>query len=72
MKTFRWLLISFILSNCTFVQLKAQNTEREIDSLSRVAQQAPDSLKYDIYNRMGFYYIFNNRKRADSILKSAI
>lgn len=72
MKTFSWLLISFFIFNCLFFQAEAQNTEREIDSLSRVAQNAPDSLKYDIYNRMGFYYIFNDRKRADSILKSAI
>lgn len=72
MKTFRWLLISFIIFNCLFSQAEAQNTEREIDSLSRVAQNAPDSLKYDIYNRMGFHYIFNDRQRADSILRSAM
>lgn len=72
MKTFRVLLILIVVFHCSLLQVDAQNTEREIDSLSRVAQNAPDSLKYDIYNRMGFHYIFNDRKRADSILRRAI
>ncbi len=65
-------LLSFVITLFIIISVNSQNTKKEIDSLRVVALTAQDSLKFDIYNRMAFYYIFNDVNKADSILQSAM
>lgn len=48
------------------------NFEKKLDSMSTLAAKSGDSLKYDIYNQMAFYYVFRDSIKADSILRKNI
>ncbi|MEZ4858558.1 MAG: sensor histidine kinase [Flavobacteriaceae bacterium] len=50
----------------------AQSVPREIDSLMQVAKTANDSVKLRIYNKVSFYYIFNNPSKAKELLLKGI
>ncbi len=49
--------------------LFSQNQEREIDSLLKVAEKSNDSIWYETHREISFYYIFNNPKKSDSLIK---
>ena len=72
MKTVKLLLVLLIINGGWLFELRSQNAKQVIDSLSQVAMTAPDSLKYNIYNKIGFHYVFSDRSKADSILKKGI
>lgn len=55
-----------------FERANSQDENREIDSLMNVAQTANDSLKFGIYNDVGFYYIFNDPEKGKKLLSKAL
>lgn len=62
----------FLLCLFCTVAATGQNAARKIDSLLQVAAKADDSTKFRIYNRVGFYYIFNELPKAQELLKEGI
>src|SRR5690554_5790088 len=45
-----------------------QSAQKKIDSLMQVAESANDSVRLRIYNRVSFYYIFNNPQKAKELI----
>lgn len=50
----------------------SQEASKKMDSLMRVAESSNDSLKLRLYNKISFYYIFNEPERAKKLLIKAI
>ncbi|MCW9036640.1 tetratricopeptide repeat protein, partial [Altibacter sp.] len=62
------LLIFLFINGILFSQSQAQ----KIDSLLQVAETANDSVRLRIFNKVGFYFIFNDPPRAKQLLQNAI
>ncbi|MAP53956.1 tetratricopeptide repeat protein [Altibacter sp.] len=62
------LLIFLFFHGILFSQSQAQ----KIDSLLQVAETANDSVRLRIFNKVSFYYIFNDPPRAKQLLQNAI
>ncbi|MCZ4319529.1 tetratricopeptide repeat protein [Aequorivita viscosa] len=52
--------------------LLAQSAQKKMDSLMVVAATSNDSVKLRIFNRVSFYYIFNEPERAKKLLLTGI
>lgn len=52
--------------------LYSQSTSKKMDSLMQVAESSNDSIKLRHYNRISFYYIFNEPERAKKLLLKGI
>lgn len=52
--------------------LYSQSAQKKIDSLMQVAESSNDSIKLRIFNRISFYYIFNEPERAKKLLLKGI
>lgn len=54
------------------VSLCSQSAQKKIDSLMQVAEVSNDSVRLRIYNKVSFYYIFNNPEKARDLLLKGI
>lgn len=52
--------------------LFSQSASKKMDSLMKVAESSNDSIKLRHYNRISFYYIFNEPERAKKLLLKGI
>lgn len=67
-KSLSFLLIFFI----SIPEALPQSAQKKIDSLMQVAESANDSVRLRIYNRVSFYYIFNNPEKAKNLMLKGI
>lgn len=66
---YRILPLLFMLVGST---LFSQGAQKKIDSLMQVAESSNDSIKLRLYNKISFYYIFNDPERAKQLLLKGI
>ncbi|MFC7356746.1 tetratricopeptide repeat protein [Jejudonia soesokkakensis] len=66
----RFLLLSALL--LCFTEVYAQSAQKKIDSLLQVAETSTDSTRLRIYNKVSFYYIFNDPPAAKNLLQKGI
>src|SRR5690554_5235476 len=66
---YRILPLLFMLVGST---LFSQGSQKKIDSLMQVAESSNDSIKLRLYNKISFYYIFNDPERAKQLLLKGI
>jgi len=53
-------------------KLFSQSAQKKIDSLMQVAESSNDSIKLRLYNKISFYYVFNEPEKARKLLLKAI
>ncbi|WP_203294153.1 ATP-binding protein [Luteirhabdus pelagi] len=66
---YKLLLCTLVLA--TFFA-RAQSVQQQIDSLMQLAEKSNDSAKLRIYNRVSFYYIFNDKPKAKELLTKGL
>ncbi|WP_114491989.1 tetratricopeptide repeat-containing sensor histidine kinase [Candidatus Ulvibacter alkanivorans] len=67
--------MKYLLPLMLFVMVstsQAQSVQKQIDSLLQVAEAANDSVRLRIFNKVSFYYIFNDPPRAKALLNKGI
>lgn len=64
-------LLACALLMCTYFTA-AQSAQKKIDSLLQVAESSTDSIRLRHYNKVSFYYIFNDPPAAKTLLQKGI
>src|SRR5690554_2443223 len=64
--------VFFVIFMLMASSMFSQSAKKKIDSLMQVAETSNDSVRLRIYNRVSFYYIFNEPDKAKDLLIKGI